>query len=258
MTKARGHIRESTERQGERFGPDAQRAAIRRAAAELGVELDELRGYVDLVSATGRVVRDELARAIADARAGELAILVCYDTSRFARNERLAFAFEDELRQAGARVYYALERIWADDDEQAMPKGTFHVINAEYSRKLSRRIRDGVAAKKARGGYHGGIPWGYRLSADKMRLEPNPETHPSASSRGSSMRPAPSPNRRLRRSSTGASIGSTRAGRGVRSRSTRSTSGSRRASMSRWAASTEAPTPPRSRSSRGIVMVPRR
>ncbi len=168
---ARGYIRESTARQGEKFGPDAQRQAIRRAARELGVTLDETRWYTDLVSGTGRVVRDELARAIVDARAGELEVLVCYDTSRFARNERLAFAFEDELRRAGARVYYALERIWADDEDQAMPKGIFHVINAEYSRKLSRRIRDGLAAKRARGGYAGGVPWGYRFSGDRMSLE---------------------------------------------------------------------------------------
>ncbi len=173
---ARGYIRESTERQGERFGPDAQRAAIRRAAAELGLELDESSWYVDLVSATGKVVRDELARAIADARAGAFGTLLCYDTSRFARNERLAFDFEDELQRAGVRVYYTLERIWADDEDQAMPKGIFHVINAEYSRKLARRVRDGIAAKRARGGYAGGMPATYRYSADKMRLEPTEAT----------------------------------------------------------------------------------
>ncbi|MEK6206912.1 MAG: recombinase family protein [Chloroflexota bacterium] len=68
--RARGYVRESTVGQGDKFGPDAQREAIRRSAADLGLALDESRWYVDLVSGTGRVVRNELAAAIADAGAG--------------------------------------------------------------------------------------------------------------------------------------------------------------------------------------------
>lgn len=169
--RARGYVRESTERQAEKFGPDAQRAAIRRACAELGLTLDEQRWYVDLLSGTGRVVRDELARAIEDARQGRLQVLVCYDTSRFARSERLAFAFEDELQRAGARVYYVLERIWADDEDQAMSKGMFHVMSAQYSRTLARKVRDGYAAKFARLGVPGGTaPWGYRFDQAARRM----------------------------------------------------------------------------------------
>src|SRR6266536_224066 len=176
---ARGYIRESTKAQGEKFGPDAQRHAIRRAAHDLGIALDESRWYVDLITGTGRVVRDELRAAMRDARAGDYGALVCYDTSRWARNERDAFTFEGEMHAAGVRIYYVAERIWSDDGSEgaAISKGVMHVLNAQYSRTLSRKIRDGLRAKMAKGGYAGGVPWGYRYSADRMSLEPT-DKHP--------------------------------------------------------------------------------
>lgn len=73
---ARGYIRESTKSQGERFGPDAQRQAIRRAARDLGITLDESPWHVDLITGTGRVVRDELRSAMRDAKAGEYGVLI--------------------------------------------------------------------------------------------------------------------------------------------------------------------------------------
>ncbi len=175
--RARAYVRESTVAQGDRFGPDAQCGAIRRACAELGLVLDESRWYTDLVSGTGKVVRDELRSAMQDARAREYDVLICYDTSRWARNERDAFNFEADMHGAGVRVYYVAERIWSDDSGEgaAIAKGVFHVLNAQYSRTLSRKIRDGLAAKKARGGYAGGVPWAYRFAADRMTLEPTEE-----------------------------------------------------------------------------------
>lgn len=157
----RAYIRESTVAQGEKFGPDAQRVAIDRACDDLKIARAQL-WYADLITGTGKVVRDGLAQARAAAAAHEFDVLVCYDTSRWARNEREAFDFEHEMKLAGVRIYYAAERIWADDDAKALHKGMLHVINAEYSRSLSRRIRDGYAAKKAKGGHVGAVPTGYR------------------------------------------------------------------------------------------------
>jgi site-specific DNA recombinase len=170
MSRVRGYIRESTVAQGEKFGPDAQRAAILEACRSLEVSVPA-HWYTDLITGTGKVVRDGLAHAISDARSRDYDVLVCYDTSRFARNEREAFDFEHDMALAGVRVYYAAERIWADDETKALHKGVLHVINAEYSRGLSRRIRDGYAAKKAKGHHVGSIPWGYRR-VDASRLEP--------------------------------------------------------------------------------------
>jgi DNA invertase Pin-like site-specific DNA recombinase len=161
MTAAAGYIRESTIAQGDRYGPDAQRAAIARAAADLDLEL--VAEYSDLISGTGALRRSDFQRMVTDARAGRFTVLVVYDTSRFARNEADAFTYEATLRAAGARVYYVREGIWSDDRRGALQKGVMHVINAQYSRDLSERIRDGYGAKWARLGLPGGtLPWGYR------------------------------------------------------------------------------------------------
>lgn len=173
LLRARGYIRESTARQGERYGPDAQRETIERACRELELPRPE-RFYTDLVTGTGKVVRDELGAARRAAAAREYDVLVCYDTSRWARNEREAFSFEDEMHRAGVRIYYAAERIWSDDEAEgaAIAKGMFHVLNAQYSRTLRRKIRDGYAAKFAKHGLPGGqLPWGYHWGPEAKSIE---------------------------------------------------------------------------------------
>ncbi len=105
MTVAAAYIRESTVAQGDRYGPDAQRAAIARAVADLDLEL--VAEYSDLISGTGALKRSDFQRMVADARERRFSVLVVYDTSRFARNEADAFTYEAALRAAGARIYYA-------------------------------------------------------------------------------------------------------------------------------------------------------
>lgn len=54
--------------------------------------------------------------------------------------------------------------LWSDDRRGALQKGILHVLNAQYSRDLTDRIRDGYAAKFARLGLPGGaLPWGLSL-----------------------------------------------------------------------------------------------
>ena len=89
MTAAAAYIRESTVAQGDRYGRDAQRAAIVRAAAELHLEV--VAEYLDLISGTGALKRSDFQRMVTDAPAGRFTVLVVYDTSRFARNEADAF-----------------------------------------------------------------------------------------------------------------------------------------------------------------------
>jgi len=158
---AAAYIRESTVAQGDKYGPNAQRVAIARAAADLELEL--VAEYSDLISGTGALKRSDFQRMVTDARERRFTVLVVYDTSRFARNEADAFTYEATLRAAGARIYYAREGIWSDDRRGALQKGILHVLNAQYSRDLSERIRDGYGAKFARHGLPGGsLPWGYR------------------------------------------------------------------------------------------------
>jgi len=69
-------LRESTEGQFDRYGPDAQMHAIRRAAARLGLVES---GLTWRVAASGRTVHssNQFQAMLASARAGEFRVLVC-------------------------------------------------------------------------------------------------------------------------------------------------------------------------------------
>lgn len=170
MNRARGYVRESTQEQGEKYGPDAQRAAITKACAELGLTGPD-RWYTDLVSGTGVVKRSDFRQMIADAEAGSFDVLVVYDTSRFARDASDAFLYQKALRAAGVRIFYVMERAWSDEDDRAIVVGLNHVLNEDYIRRLRRKVRDGYAAKFAKHGAPGGTaPWGYRFVDGATRL----------------------------------------------------------------------------------------
>jgi site-specific DNA recombinase len=88
--KARGYIRESTERQADKWGPAEQRRAQERFADEWGLRFDG-HYYTDLISGRSTLKRSDFKRMIADADASEFRVLLVYDTSRFARNELDAY-----------------------------------------------------------------------------------------------------------------------------------------------------------------------
>jgi len=185
-TRARGYIRESTAGQGEKFGPDARRAAIVRACADLGLEAPDV-WYTDLVSGTGALKRSDFQRMVADARARAFEVLVVYDTSRLGRNEADAFTYQAALVAAGVRIFYVMERAWSDEEDRAVVLGMNHVMNADYSRRLRRKIRDGYAAKFAKLGVPGGrVHWAYRRVATGCSMRRASRTTSSRSSSGRS------------------------------------------------------------------------
>ncbi len=65
--------------------------------------------------------------------------------------------YENELHRLGIAVVYVMERIISSNAETAAIKGMHHVMNAEYSRKLSIRIGDGLR-EKFEAGYINGLP----------------------------------------------------------------------------------------------------
>ena len=91
-----GYIRESTAGQADRYGPAIQRAEQQRFAERNGLLATE-REYVDLVSGKDTLRRTDFARMLADAEAGAFEVLLCYDTSRFARNVADAWVYRDKL-----------------------------------------------------------------------------------------------------------------------------------------------------------------
>ena len=155
-------LRESTPGQYDRYGPDAQLNAIGQAAARLGL-IDS--GISWRAASSGRTVHSspEFLAMLDSARAGAFQVLVCAYVSRFQRNLRMTLnSLEDELHPAGVAVYFADEDILSTDprDQDDLEREAQEA--GAYSRKHSRRVTDGYAAKRARGEPGGRPPFGFR------------------------------------------------------------------------------------------------
>lgn len=103
-----GYIRESTRGQADRYGPATQRDEQARWADRYGLVTTELE-YVDLVSGKDTIRRSDFQRMLADAAAGRFEVLLCYDTSRFARNVADAYRYREQLERAGVVVVYCAD-----------------------------------------------------------------------------------------------------------------------------------------------------
>lgn len=174
--RARGYLRVSDKRQADKFGPDSQRRVELEAAARVGL-LGPSLFYEDHITGRDALRRSDFQRMVADAVARQFDVLVVGRVDRFARNEEDAWEYLKKLRLAGVAVYFCEEDVLVprDDDWQGRVGGEINAA-AAYSRRLSKNIRAGLAAKRARGGYAGGMPATYRYSDDKMRLEPTDAT----------------------------------------------------------------------------------
>ena len=147
-------IRESTSGQFDAFGPDAQREQQDRAIDRWGL-VDT--GIAFDVAHSGRTIATTSQWADMLAGAGDTwdVLLVGY-VSRFARDLETAVTTRRHLHAAGAAVLFSDERILTSD-EDAWERWAREAVEAEaYSRRLGKRIAEGLAAKRRRLGIPGG------------------------------------------------------------------------------------------------------
>lgn len=172
-------IRESTERQADRFGPDVQRDYQDRAVERYGLNDT---GLVWQVSHSGRSVDQTRAWAQMLAAAGSrYDVLVVAYVSRFARNVEVLARTIRELHAAGAAVYFCDERLLTSDDTHWDWYMREAVEAESHSRKLSRRVREGYEAKWRRHRDPGGwAPMGFRRDPNTRLLQIDPDTIGSA------------------------------------------------------------------------------
>ena len=164
-------FRESTAGQYDNFGPDAQREQQDRAIARYGL-VDSGREWS--VAASGWKTAWQTpawGAMLGAARDGAFDVLVVGYASRFLRNLKQTLdVVEDHLRPAGVAVLFADERLLSSDPDQ-WDQFVRECHEAEaFSRKLSKRVREGYAAKRSRLG----IPGGNRMTFGLLR-----EGHPS-------------------------------------------------------------------------------
>jgi DNA invertase Pin-like site-specific DNA recombinase len=156
-------FRESTTGQWDNFGPDAQREQQDRAIARYGLLDAGLSWSVAASGWTTAWLTPAWQAMLAAAREGAFDILVVGYVSRFLRNlKQTLIAVEDHLHQAGVAVLFVDERLLSSDPndwDQFVREA--HEAEA-YSRKLSKRVGEGYAAKRHRLGVPGGnrAPYG--------------------------------------------------------------------------------------------------
>ncbi len=172
-------IRESTAGQFDRYGPEAQAELQERAMARLGLADS---GLAWRAAHSGRTVyrSAEMAAMLQAARDGAFDVLLVGYVSRWQRNLRQTLnLLEDTLKPAGVAVYFCDEEILSSS-ERHWDQLVDEAKDAErYSRRLSRRIKEGYASKRASQRDPGGRPpFGFRRNEAKL-LEPEPAQVPT-------------------------------------------------------------------------------
>ena len=167
-----GYLRESTVGQAERYGPAIQRAEQARYAERYGL-VSSGREYVDLVSGKDTLKRTDFARMITDAEAGEFDVLLCYDTSRFARNVADAWAYRDRLAKARVVVVFCADGLISGNTDTYELEGMRTVSDAAYIRRLSRNVARGYDQKWRMFADPGGnAPLGFARVGERQLLAP--------------------------------------------------------------------------------------
>ncbi len=167
-----GYLRESTRGQADRYGPDLQRAEQHQFAERHGL-LPTGREYVDLVSGKDTLRRTDFARMLADAEEGAFEVLLCYDTSRFARNVADAWQYRDRLARAGVVVVFCADGLISGNVDTYELEGLKTVSDAAYIRRLSRNVSRGYEQKWRLFDDPGGHPpLGFARLGERQLLSP--------------------------------------------------------------------------------------
>lgn len=167
-----GYIRESTRGQADRYGPAIQRGEQERWAERHGL-VPTGREYTDLVSGKDTIRRTDFRRMLADAEAGAFDVLLCYDTSRFARNIADAWRYRERLEAAGVVVVFCADGLIAGNADTYELEGLKTVSDAGYLRRLSRNVGRGYQTKWEQFNDPGGRPpLGFARAGERQLLTP--------------------------------------------------------------------------------------
>lgn len=172
------YIRTSTARQGEAFGPDVQRAAIRQWARANGHTVASWQ--TDTISGTSELAsRDGWREAAKLVKAGKAQGVVVARLDRLARDVMIQELLLRNLNELGGVVMSARESenellMGASNDPSRKLIRTILGAVSEYDREMTVwRLYDSRCAKAARGGYaHGALPYGYRSQRGKLVAVP--------------------------------------------------------------------------------------
>lgn len=171
--RAVGYVRASTDEQ--HLGPVAQREALARWCADNDTELVTVCEDLGVSGGAPLDKRPGLLAAVDALAELEAGVLLVAKRDRLARDTMTAAMVERLADRTGAKVRTADGTGNGDSPEDMLMRRMVDAF-AEYERALIRtRTRAALAVKKARGEKTGGdVPYGYRLAADGVHLEAEP------------------------------------------------------------------------------------
>lgn len=150
---------------------EAQVRICKETAESKGLKVINI--YPDKARTGTNDSRPAFQRMIADSASGAFQYIIVYMFDRFARNRRDSIMYKEMLKEKyGIRVISALEPIAEDEG------GEFYEMflewNAEkYSKRLSKRVKDGLDTSVANGTYCGGtLIYGYKIVYEPIPGKP--------------------------------------------------------------------------------------
>lgn len=179
MKRAVIYARVSTERQAdEGLSVESQIEACRRKANELDAAVvavyrdDGISGTTD--------ARPGFRAAIRDSSLGGVDFLLCWSSSRFARDQHDAIRYKRDLAARGTKLVYASQALDLDTDGGWLADSVQQIIDESYSRQVSADTRRSMMRAASEGYFMGGrVPYGYQVVAAedgrRKRLVPRPD-----------------------------------------------------------------------------------
>lgn len=146
---------------------EAQVRICKEYAEQKGFDVINI--YTDKARTGTNDARPAFQKMISDAKSNTFQYIIVYMFDRFARNRRDSIIYKEMLKDKyGIKVISALEPI--ADDEGGEFYEMFLEWNAEkYSKRLSKRVRDGLDISVANGTFCGGfIIYGYQIELEPV------------------------------------------------------------------------------------------
>ena len=185
MYQAGGYVRLSVEDSGK---PGADTIATQRELIQSYIDSQPDMQFYDLYCDNGRTGtnfdRPEFERMMEDVRTGKIDCIVVKDLSRFGRNYRETGKYlEGVFPLLGVRfiaVNDHFDTLTAERTQDGYIVPLKNIMNAAYSKDISRKTLPALATKQQNGEFIGSwAAYGYqKCSDDRHRIEPDEETAP--------------------------------------------------------------------------------
>jgi site-specific DNA recombinase len=168
--RAVGYVRVSTEEQN--LGPEAQRKAMHLWCKSHDTQLVAVHEDLGVSGGAPLEKRPGLLAALDELGGNNAGVLLVAKRDRLARDVVVAAMVERLAQRQGARIKAADGTGNGTGPEAMLMRGIVDLF-AQYERAVIRtRTRAALAVKKAKQERIGQVPYGYRLGADRVHLEP--------------------------------------------------------------------------------------